>query len=164
MRGGCGIGPPTTLMVAAAHAHTTHFSRCLCRPYSNMTLRGVSGLGLSSKPTTSLILSQWRSRIPGLQNVCRRGRCSLNLSSFILKSSVERFGLGCSANVRESLCMVRHIVPTSSSTCSAFSSRKGPGREGGGWRKHVHLRCCRPLASQAISVAISPFIHFSFFS
>ena len=140
-------------MMAAAHATVwpTHFSRCLCRPYSNITLRGVSGLGLSSNPTTSLILSQWRSRIPGLQNVCRRGRCSLNLSSFILKSSVDRFGLGCSANVRESLCMVRHIVPTSSSTCSAFSSRKGPGREWGGWREEEKTRSPQTLSSPGLS-------------
>ena len=52
--------------------------------------------------------------------------CVLNLSSFVFVNSAERFGLGCSANVRESLCIVRHIAPTSSSIASAFRSMKGP--------------------------------------
>ena len=62
------------------------------------------------------------------------GRFTLNASSFFLMLSAERRGPGRSPKVLVSLCMVRHMLPTSSSTCSASSFRKGPvqGGEGGG--------------------------------
>ena len=113
-------------LVIAKNIILTHWSRCFCSPYSSMALSGVSGCGFSSNPTIWLILLQCLSLMPGLQKVWSRGRCSLNWSNFILKSSVDLLGLGLSERVLESLCMVRHIVPTSSSTSSASRSRKGP--------------------------------------
>ena len=75
-----------------------------------------------------LTLFQCLSLIPGLQNVWSSGRCCLNLSSFDFVISAERFGFGLSAKVLESLCIVRHMLPNSSSTTSASSSMNGPGK------------------------------------
>ena len=91
-----------------------------------------------------LTFSQCLSLMPGLQMVWMMGRFTLNASSFFLMLSAERRGPGRSPKVLVSLCMVRHMAPTSSSTCSASNFRKGPvQREGrGGERQQTEQLSC----------------------
>ena len=51
---------------------------------STNLLRQEDSSGRTEKPTISEILSQWRSRRPGLKRVWTSGKCSLNSSTFDL--------------------------------------------------------------------------------
>ena len=71
-------------------------------------------------------LSQCLSLMPGLQMVCRIGRCCLNLSILPRTLSADLRGPTWSEKVLESLYTVLHISVTSASKSSAFRTLNGP--------------------------------------
>mmetsp|Transcript_38454 Transcript_38454/g.64640 ORF Transcript_38454/g.64640 Transcript_38454/m.64640 type:complete len:207 (+) Transcript_38454:1220-1840(+) len=88
--------------------------------------------GASTKPTTSDIWLQWRSRRPGLHTAEMSGRYTLNFSSFFLVPLATFSGSPSSGPPETplknltSLYILRYISPTSPSISSGSSEANGP--------------------------------------